>query len=308
MLLSWLATCFRDYLIKTRISGSICHSPYVKESNHEVMSRCQLSPCSWVSAEQQIYGVFIGSVSKPSSGINYSVRAVCRARQNNFHSSTVSMRLMKETISLEWNTKLSFVLSILEKIEQFFSPLPYISAFSNKLRLDFHFCQEVNILRHKSPTVLGKHQKPLWMMNKRKLQKPSWKLAFLKGTVSFISSLASSLPLKRGTLLGWNIVETEKKIILSNVLSKHTSNTGKIIIGFSALPETVAWIKKTPEDPAPQRLWSSVRQWCLSESRSLYVSFKINVKSIRSREKKSHKTLTSLSVWGGNSRILKLMK
>lgn len=105
---------------------------------------------SWVSASEVLAGesqlscrhtaFSLASCSNPSSGINYSAGAVCLGRQNNFHSSAVSMRLMKATSSLEWNTKLSFVLSILKEIGYFFSS-PYISAFSNKIRLDFYKCQ-----------------------------------------------------------------------------------------------------------------------------------------------------------------------
>ena len=113
--------------------------PYVSERNHKVMSRCPWSPGWWVPAELQTYNIFIGSCSNPSFVINYSAGAVCLGWQNNFHSSAVSMRLMKATSSLEWNTKLSFVLSVPEEMECFFSSL-YISASSNKIRLDFYKC------------------------------------------------------------------------------------------------------------------------------------------------------------------------
>lgn len=102
-----------------RVSGSIYPS-LVSERGNVQSWVCAIKPSLVRAAELQARSIFTGSCSTPSLGINYAAGAVCLARQSNFHSSAVSVRLMKATVSLEWNTKLSFVLSMLEEMGHFF--------------------------------------------------------------------------------------------------------------------------------------------------------------------------------------------
>lgn len=164
--------------------------PHVSERNHKVMSRWPWRPGWWVPAELQTYNIFIGSCSNPSFAINYSAGAVCLGRQNNFHSSAVSVRLMKATSSLEWNPKLSLCCQYLRKWNTFFSSLG-ISASINKIRLGFYKCHGLHFwlfiyaskiyiiwlyiicdlyMIHKKKWQM--YQQPVKAMHKSTLQKP----------------------------------------------------------------------------------------------------------------------------------------